>query len=140
MTMQRKTRQRSAIVELLQQRNYHPTAEEIHEAVKQKVHSISLGTVYRNLEQLVEEDLVIRIDGPGAARYEGRHEDHLHLHCLSCGEIVDLWPSGDVINRDTLPQDFQVCDYDLLLYGCCNRCAATQKEAVPTKTVMATVQ
>ena len=50
----RMTRQRQAIMEMLAKTDEHPTAEMVYEAVRKQLPEISLGTVYRNLQLLVE--------------------------------------------------------------------------------------
>ena len=58
----RMTRQRQAIMEMLAKTDEHPTAEMVYEAVRKQLPEISLGTVYRNLQLLVEEGLAREID------------------------------------------------------------------------------
>jgi len=50
----RMTRQRRVILEELQSKNNHPSADELYERVRAHLPRISLGTVYRNLEVLCE--------------------------------------------------------------------------------------
>ena len=49
-----KTAQRAAILEELRSVTCHPTADELYTMLRKKMPQISLGTVYRNLEQLSE--------------------------------------------------------------------------------------
>ena len=64
----RMTRQRQAIMEMLAKTDEHPTAEMVYEAVRKQLPEISLGTVYRNLQLLVEEGLPGRLAEAGEAR------------------------------------------------------------------------
>lgn len=69
----------------------HPTAEEIYNIVRKTNPEVSLGTVYRNLGQLVEAGDIIKLsmaDGPD--RYDGTLEPHQHAYCIQCGKIVDF--------------------------------------------------
>ena len=43
----------------------HPTAEHIYDRVRRMLPSISLGTVYRNLQRLVQEGIVQSVPGRG---------------------------------------------------------------------------
>ncbi|MBA3805819.1 MAG: transcriptional repressor, partial [Acidobacteria bacterium] len=48
------TPQRAAVYHYLSEVTHHPTAEEVFLAVKPKLPRISLATVYKNLEALVQ--------------------------------------------------------------------------------------
>ena len=64
-----KTIQRQTICEELCKLTSHPTADELYDIVKKRMPQISLGTVYRNLEQLAEcgvEKAFVRVTDRGA--------------------------------------------------------------------------
>jgi len=87
----RYTRQRAAVYAFLEQVDSHPTAEEVYQAVRRRIPRISLATVYKALEALVEAKLATKItSGDMSARYDCRGEDHYHLRDLSTGEVRDL--------------------------------------------------
>ena len=69
----------------------HPTAAEIHAGLRSEMPSLSLGTVYRNLDVLVADgDLDEVQTGIGASRYDGNVEPHHHFNCEACGCILDV--------------------------------------------------
>src|SRR5436305_8145906 len=85
------TRQRQAVFAYLRRADNHPTAEQVFAAVRPALPSISLATVYKALEALVDAGLAARIAaGAGPARYDGRSEPHYHLRCEDTGEVRDL--------------------------------------------------
>ncbi len=85
------TRQRAAVFAMLQAADCHPTAEQVFAAVRRTVPHISLATVYKALEALVDAGLAARIaHDAGAARYDARSESHYHLRCERTGEVRDL--------------------------------------------------
>lgn len=87
----RYTRQRAAVYEFLRSAHSHPTAEEVYAAVRLQIPKISLATVYKALEALVDSQIVDKINsGDGPARYDCRHDPHYHLRCLESGEVRDL--------------------------------------------------
>lgn len=87
----RYTAQRAAVFAYLEQVESHPTAEEVYRAVRRQLPKISLATVYKALEALVEADLATKLtNGDGSARYDCRSEDHYHLRDVATGEIRDL--------------------------------------------------
>lgn len=87
----RYTAQREAVFNYLARVKCHPSAEEVYRAVRRKLPKISLATVYKALEALIEAKLATKLTyGDGSARYDGRCEDHYHLRDLATGEIRDL--------------------------------------------------
>ncbi|MFN3266154.1 MAG: Fur family transcriptional regulator [Deinococcales bacterium] len=91
MAIVRFTRQRQAVFTVVQQSKQHPDAARIFEAVRQIVPSISLGTVYRSLEVLVQEGYLLQIQQPGMpTRYDARLENHAHFVCDCCGAVEDV--------------------------------------------------
>lgn len=92
--MARFSRQREAIRNQITGRGDHPTAEIIYSELKPDYPELSLATVYRNLNQLVEWGEVARIDAYGAARFDWRTEPHSHFFCRECGCVIDM-PEAD---------------------------------------------
>jgi Fe2+ or Zn2+ uptake regulation protein len=87
----RYTRQRAAVLDCLRTAHGHPTAEHIFSAVRRRIPNISLATVYKALEALVDARLANRIAGDsGPSRYDGRSEPHYHLRCQHSGDVIDL--------------------------------------------------
>jgi Fe2+ or Zn2+ uptake regulation protein len=85
------TRQRAAVYTYLAAAECHPTAEQVFTAVRHEMPHISLATVYKALEALVDAGLAARIaHEAGAARYDARSESHYHLRCERTGEVRDL--------------------------------------------------
>jgi Fe2+ or Zn2+ uptake regulation protein len=95
------TRQRAAVFGYLRSTDCHPTAEQVFLAVRQQLPHISLATVYKALEALVDARLAARLaDNNGPARYDGRPDAHYHLRCEQTGLVRDL----------PLPYDPQLLD------------------------------
>ena len=123
-SLQRMTRQRMALIEVLRRRNWHPTAEEVHGLVKEKAPSISLGTVYRNLDILARGGFIQAIDGLGPHRhYDGNPVPHLHFQCKTCGEMYDM-ESQEAWEPPALKAyaGFRVTGFRCLFEGYCPRC------------------
>lgn len=127
MTMVRQTRQRQAVIEVLRASREHPDAAWIHTRVRQVLPSVSLGTVYRTLDALVRDGVVVTIERAGqATRYDYKRagEDHHHAVCRTCGAIFDV--DAGVMPRvpaSALPPGFQVTDVRLEFMGLCPDCA-----------------
>src|SRR5690348_1475122 len=85
------TQQRAAVFEYLRSTREHATAEEVYQAVHRRLPHISLATVYKALETLVDARLANKLpDASGPARYECRSEEHYHFRCLKTGKVCDL--------------------------------------------------
>ena len=92
----RLTRQRTAVFEYLRSTKDHATAEQVYETVRRRLPNISLATVYKALEALVNARLAHKIpDANGPARYDCRNEAHYHFRCLRTGRLCDLPTSFD---------------------------------------------
>jgi Fe2+ or Zn2+ uptake regulation protein len=85
------TRQRAAVFACLQAAESHPTAEQVFASVRGRMPHISLATVYKALEALVESGLATKlVAANGSARYDARSDHHYHLRCLRSGAVEDV--------------------------------------------------
>lgn len=119
------TTQRAAVFNYLSGVEHHPTAEEVFFGVKPKLPRISLATVYKNLEALVQCGAVSKLSyGDASARYDIRTDHHYHTRCLGCGKIWDLdAPQDSELLKQIKPQrGFAVEGYRLELLGYCREC------------------
>ena len=118
------TPQRRAILEEIAVPGAHPTAEQIHESVRQSMPDTSLATVYNTLRELVAVKEVNELDlGHGVRRYEIAEEEHAHLVCMNCQCIVDMPADLNHLKAMVAKQDsFQPVRYDVTIYGYCDKC------------------
>jgi Fe2+ or Zn2+ uptake regulation protein len=87
----RYTCQREAVFSYLSSVDCHPTADQVYAAVRARIRNISLATVYKALEALVDAELATKLpDASGPARFDCRCEAHYHLRCLKTGQLRDL--------------------------------------------------
>lgn len=125
MAIVRFTRQRQAVLEAVQQSTEHPDAARIYDDVRRIVPSISLGTVYRSLEALVEEGHLLQIQQPGMpTRYDARLDNHAHFVCDDCGQVFDVLtriPDLVPLAASSLPR-FQVSSARVEFHGRCSHC------------------
>ena len=63
----RYSKQRELVMQTVENLCDHPTAEEIYDTAAKECPGLSLGTVYRNLNSLVEAGRVRRVSIPGQA-------------------------------------------------------------------------
>ncbi len=122
------SKQRELVLQAVQAtQGQHPTADALYTYIREQSPNVSLATVYRNLNQLVDAKQIARVSLPGSAdRFDPVTDGHFHLLCTQCGEIVD-------IPREALP-DFsapvqaatgcKVENYSLVFHGRCPHCQA----------------
>jgi Fe2+ or Zn2+ uptake regulation protein len=119
------TEQRAAVFAYLSSVDHHPTAEEVYLSVKQQLPKVSLATIYKNLEALIEAGAASKFTyGDGRARYDIRTDHHHHLRCVQCGNMWDLEPGegSEWLTRLRPQAGFQVTDYRLEILGRCRAC------------------
>ncbi len=123
----RLTAQRRAVFKALAEDLGHPTVEEIHQRLKKNWPSLSLPTVYRIAEDLIESGLIRRVASEnGPLRLDANMETHQHLVCRICGEMED-WRDehwAKVRAPSCLPNGFVPEEYDVRISGLCSACAA----------------
>ena len=112
-------------MQTVQQLCDHPTAEEIYDKAAQECPNLSLGTVYRNLNSLVEAGRVRRVSIPGKAdRFDHTLPWHSHLYCTVCGGVTDAEVDGKQVMELVKNQKGRVQDCAVVLLGVCESAAA----------------
>ena len=120
------SRQREVILETLTEVNIHPTAEELYKLVNRKYPKISKSTVYRNINILVESNVIRKIKMlSGADRFDYICKEHYHAICEKCGKVFDFDYS---FNKKELKEIIKnqtgiITDADnIAIYGICEEC------------------
>jgi Fur family peroxide stress response transcriptional regulator len=91
MTATKFSRQRESIKSYLSMTKEHPTADMVYMNIRNIYPNISLGTVYRNLNLLVDQGEIIKIShGTGSDRFDGNSMPHYHFVCTKCSCVEDL--------------------------------------------------
>ena len=119
------SKQRECILNSLQSRYDHPTADMIYESVRTELPNISLGTVYRNLSLLVENGQILRLTtGIGPDHFDGCVKPHNHFTCNKCGKVMDMdyVPGENIIEKASDSFDGMIEDCQLQFFGKCRDC------------------
>lgn len=121
------TRRRGDVMRVLENSRQPVTAEEVFFALKENNRSISLSTVYRVLDTLVEKEIASRIASAegGCTMFELNRRIHRHyLVCLGCHRMipVDNCPLGNLERRLERETGFTVTGHSLEIYGYCADC------------------
>lgn len=127
--MQRMTKQRQAIIDLLRSQDSFLSAQEVHEALSRAGDNIGLATVYRNLQALTKAgavDVLRQEDGETQLfRYCAEDTHHHHLVCRNCSATVEI--VGDEIEKwaDAIAADhgFTRVSHELEFFGLCSNCS-----------------
>lgn len=127
MPIVRRSKKRDAILELMRGTNCHPTADWVYHGIKEIYPDISLGTVYRNLNQLCEERLVWCVGVvDGHERFDADISPHAHFFCDECGAVLDLpdnAPTQNYVKSLSKQYGFVAESHEFKLRGRCNGCA-----------------
>ncbi len=123
----RATRQRGAIIALLEKLDGFRSAQELHEDLRRSGANIGLTTVYRTLQALESANLVdmVRTDyGESVYRRCAAPHHHHHLVCRSCGAAVEV--SGHEVEawaaEVAAEHGFSDVDHTVELFGTCAGC------------------
>jgi len=125
MPIKRYSKQRELIRQTVMNTTEHPTAEMVYKSLKPTNPSLSLGTVYRNLNQLVKAESLIRLPFP-IERFDGNTAPHAHLLCRCCGRVYDLMSLGydaALDKRAGRSTGHNIDRHELIFDGTCAQCA-----------------
>jgi Fur family peroxide stress response transcriptional regulator len=134
--VKRMTKQRKTILEVIRSTTCHPTAEWIYEQARKVIPEISLGTIYRNLQVLVQEQEIQELKyGSTFSRFDGNTHPHYHFVCLKCGQVYDLnMPVLTKLNQQAAKIiGGSVESHRLVFYGACQQCEKEEAEVSSTK-------
>ena len=122
---QRHTRQLKVVWDAVKDETSHPTADQIYEKVRRTMPSISLGTVYRNLQKLVGGKKLKVLTMGRTRRFDPMVDRHDHFICEKCNRVYDIVvKSGEKVLPPSLArQGFKATSHQLSLYGICKNCA-----------------
>ena len=123
------SRQRESIKACLMARYDHPTADAIYASIREEFPNISLGTVYRNLNLLVELGEIRKLRcGDGADHFDADMRPHYHFMCRECGCIEDLPMeiSQEVNEQAQRYVKGKVETHITYFYGVCENCLKTK--------------
>jgi len=120
------TPQRLSIVEELYGQ-VHMSVDELYEAIKKKFPSISLATVYKNINAMLEKSFILEVKIPNQkSKYELTKESHSHVMCESCGKVEDISLDLHSITQKAVNLTHYNIKHDaLILSGICPSCKAS---------------
>ena len=123
--MMRLTTQRQIILEELSKVKTHPTASELFDMVRKRLPRIGLGTVYRNLELMAENGMILKLEVGGTQkRFDANTDTHYHIRCSACGRVddIDTPVMGDLVKKAEAASSYQVLGHHVEFSGICPGC------------------
>lgn len=121
----RNTLQKEVVGAIVKEACNHPTAEMVFERAKERMPSISLGTVYRILKDMAKDGEIREVackDAP--SRFDKTTMDHGHFQCIKCGKVEDVFVNLDKIDDTVISFGGKVVlETQLFFRGICVDCA-----------------
>ena len=124
-SMQRSTKQRTAIQQAMTQADRPLAPQEVLELAQATLPGLGIATVYRALKAMAEEGLLREVHLPGRSpMYEvAHHGHHHHFQCRVCARVFDVHACpGDLASL--APPGFEVDSHEITLSGRSSDCAA----------------
>ena len=117
------TPQRLAITDALYIRG-HITIEDLYKLMVDKFNSISLATIYKNINLMLKNSFIQEIKIPHAKSvYELTKESHSHFACDICGQVEDIFVNlNNTLDEVSKNSSFIVDSSSLVLSGRCKSC------------------
>ena len=119
------SRQREIILKTLKSNVVHPTAEYLYAVLKESEPNISLATLYRNLNQLADNDIIKKIDGLElSSHYDHNTHEHYHFICDKCKKVFDISAdvAPDIVRKTEQKTGFLIKKHDIVFSGLCAEC------------------
>lgn len=119
------SRQRELIIKILRENVVHATADFVYELIRKELSTISLATVYRNLNQLAEAGEICKITGlDGVVHFDHNTHKHYHFICIKCNKVYDVPYEVIPELEDKILEKtgLQVIKNDIAFKGICHQC------------------
>jgi Fur family transcriptional regulator, ferric uptake regulator len=125
--MERRTRQRAALEEMLERTAEFQSAQQLHAKLRDAGETLALATVYRLLQSMVSEgevDALRSQDSETKYRRCRREEHHHHLVCRQCGHTIEITETTVQrwANKTAQQHGFTAVTHTLELVGICGTC------------------
>ena len=119
------TPQRMAIYRALLEAEDHPSPEALYRRVASAMPALSLATVYKALDALVQLGLVREVSVTSdTKRYDANLDRHHHLVCTGCGSVTDFYSEAlDEIAPPSRIDGFVTSALSVQVFGVCSDCA-----------------
>jgi len=123
----KKTPKRLALLDILMKESAYLSPEEIWKKMKRKFGRIGLPTIYRNLEELSERNIISKVTLPNRQLYYylcQNQSHHHHFICLSCRKVEDISFCGfnELEKEVTQKIKGKILSHIMQVNGICRNC------------------
>lgn len=117
------TPQRLAIVEELHMHG-HMNIDDLYHALTKKFPTISLATIYKNVNAMIEKIFLNEVKIPNEkAVYELTKAEHSHVVCTSCNAIMDIdLDTSAILQKAQTLSGFELNESSVVFTGICPKC------------------
>ncbi len=124
------TPQRVYMIEEIEKKG-HIGIDDLYKSLKDIFPCISLATVYKNINSMTENGFLTEVKIPNhKAKYEVSKDDHAHLICKKCGELVDIYIDKEWITNNASQQSGYKIENTLVTFeGICPKCQKEEEKA-----------
>jgi Fur family peroxide stress response transcriptional regulator len=104
--------------------NGHMNVEKLYEIMLKKFNSISLATIYKNINLMLNAAFIQEVKIPNTKSvYELTKDSHSHLVCNNCGKVEDIiLDLSELTEHASKNFSFKIDKADLVLSGLCKKC------------------
>jgi len=127
-TNKRNTKQKKLILSYLKNVDTHPTAEQVYFQVKKNLPNVSLGTIYRNLNNMSDDGVLLKLSIDDEYHFDYKTCNHSHFHCKKCKSIIDLEFDYKDRTKDLENIGLKVDCSTLIYSGVCNKCLVGEEK------------
>lgn len=123
--IRKQSKQRDLILNYMKQMDGHVSAEQVFDDLNKIEKSVSLATVYRNLNILVQMHEIRKIAHPVYGYvYDKTCDPHDHLHCVVCDQLLDFPIAYDMELDDQMQKKsgWVVHSHSTIYEGICDEC------------------
>lgn len=127
--------QRDQVLDFIKQSHGHMNADEVFNGMNKNSTMISLATVYRNLNVLVQTHQIRKLAHPKYGYvYDKTCDLHDHLHCVVCDQLLDFPIDYDEkLDKQMEKQSgWKVHSHSIVYEGVCESCLKEEKTDKPS--------
>jgi len=111
------TPQRMCIVDELLKEG-HLSIEELFEKIRDKFPSLSLATVYKNINAMIDKNFIKEVKIPNLkSKYELTKDEHAHIICEKCGKVKDIEVDNNLIIKEVESKSRYQIDHTAFIFG-----------------------
>ncbi|PAF43697.1 transcriptional repressor [Helicobacter sp. 11S02629-2] len=117
------TPQRVAILKEIENSG-HISIEDIYEKIKKTYPSISLATVYKNINTMQDAHILRSVKAPSQKqKFELCDDKHVHVACQECGKLEDVrLDMSEAMKACAEATGYDIYDVSAIFIGTCKEC------------------